>query len=128
MTVDHIGYAVKNIELAKKNMEALGYIFEQTIEDIDRNIYIAFGTLEGYRIELVSPISEGSPVDIYLSKNGPIPYHICYKSTNIEADIEKLKSNRYRVTVPLAPAIAFGNKRVVFMYSLSVGVIEIVEE
>ena len=128
MKIDHIGYAVKNIEKAKKSMEVLGYTFDETVEDRDRNIYIAFGEMNGYRVELVAPISDGSPVDMHLSKIGPTTYHICYKSTDIEADIERLQTNRFKVSIPLAPAIAFGNKRVVFMYSLSVGLIEIVEE
>lgn len=63
-----------------------------------------------------------------LSKNGPTPYHVCYKSNNIEGDIEKLQKEHYKVAIPLAPAIAFGGKRVVFLYSLSIGLIEIVEE
>ena len=128
MRIDHIGYAVKNIDQAKTTMEVLGYKFEPTVIDTDRNINIAFGELDGYKIELVSPISEGSPVDMQLSKIGPTPYHICYKSNDIEADILRLKTARFKVSTPLAPAIAFGNKRVVFMYSLSVGIIEIVEE
>jgi methylmalonyl-CoA/ethylmalonyl-CoA epimerase len=129
MRIDHIGYAVKNIDKAKKSMEALGYTFEPTIEDNDRNIFIAFGELDGYRVELVAPMGEeGTPVDMYLSKIGPTPYHICYRSSDIEADIAELQKNRFKVSIPLAPAIAFGNKRVVFMYSLSVGLIEIVED
>lgn len=128
MRIDHIGYAVKNIDKAKKSMEALGYCFEPTVEDNARNIYIAFGELDGYRVELVAPMSEGSPVDVHLFKIGPTPYHICYRSTDIEADTEKLKASRFKVSIPLAPAIAFNNKRVVFLYSLSVGLIEIVED
>lgn len=128
MKIDHIGYAVKSIDKAKKSMEALGYTFDPTVEDRDRNIFIAFGELDGYRVELVAPMGEGSPVDMYLSKIGSTPYHICYQSSNIEADIAELQKNRFKVSVPLAPAIAFDNKRVVFMYSLSVGLIEIVED
>ena len=128
MKIDHIGYAVKNIEKAKKSMEILGYTFEDTVEDIERNIYIAFGEMDGYRVELISPMSMGSPVEVYLSQIGPIPYHICYKSADIEVDIKRLQANRFKVSIPLAPAVAFKNKRVVFMYSLSIGLIEIVEE
>ncbi len=128
MRVDHIGYAVKNIDKARKSMEALGYSFEATVEDTERNVYIAFGELDGYRVELVAPISEGCPVDMFLSKIGPTPYHICYKSADIEGDIETLKKSRFKVSIPLAPAVAFNNKRVVFLYSLSVGLIEIVED
>ncbi len=128
MRIDHIGYAVKNIDKAKNSMEALGYEFEPIVEDKDRNIFIAFGELDGYRVELVAPIGGESPVDMYLSKIGPTPYHICYKSSDIENDIEKLEGSRFKVSIPLAPAVAFNNKRVVFLYSLSIGLIEIVEE
>ncbi|MBO5637290.1 MAG: VOC family protein [Acidaminococcaceae bacterium] len=69
MKVDHIGYAVKNIDKAKKSMEALGFSFEEPVIDTDRNIYIVFGEMDGYRVELVAPVSEGSPVDVLLEKN-----------------------------------------------------------
>ena len=52
MKIDHIGYAVKNIDKAKKSMKVLGYTFEGTIEDRDRNIYIAFGEMDGYRMDI----------------------------------------------------------------------------
>lgn len=130
MKVDHIGYAVENIEKAKEKLGGLGYTFEDVIEDNDRNVFLCFGELDGYRIELVAPGKDAdreSPVDAYLDKIGPTPYHICYQSENIEEDVEQLKKKRFKVSVPLAPAIAFGEKRVVFMYSLAAGLIEIVE-
>jgi len=130
MQVDHIGYAVRDIEKAQKKFEVIGYSFEPVVQDDARGIYISFGVMDGYRIELVAPISKEieSPVDGVLGKAGASPYHICYKSGQIDADIERLQKERFKVTVPLAPAVAFGGKRVVFMYSLTVGLIEIVEE
>ena len=127
MKVDHIGYAVKNIEKAKKTMELLGYTFEDVIQDPDRNIDICFRELDGYRVELIAPNQKDSPVDACLQKNGSTPYHLCYQSDCIEQDIQRLVENRFRISVPLAPAVAFGGRRVVFMYSLSIGLIEIVE-
>lgn len=96
MRIDHIGYAVKNIDKAKKSMETLGYSFEPTVEDRVRNIFIAFGEFDGYRVELVAPMSKGSPVDMYLSKIGPTPYHVCYRSSDIEADIAELQKTGLR--------------------------------
>lgn len=131
MKIDHIGYAVENIEKAKNKLKGLGYTFGAIIEDNDRNVLLCFGELDGYRIELVAPgkeVGKGSPVDEYLDKVGPTPYHLCYISENIEDDIEQLKKLRYKVSVPLTPAIAFEGKRVVFMYSLTAGLLEIVEQ
>ena len=131
MKIDHIGYAVDDIGKAIEKLSGLGYTFEDVIEDSDRNVYLCFGELDGYRIELVAPGSETereSPVDAYLDKIGPTPYHICYRTEHIEESIEQLKKQRFKISVPLAPAVAFEGKRVVFLYSLAAGLMEIVEE
>ena len=128
MRVDHIGYAVKSIDKAKKSMGALGFQFGESVEDTDRNIYIIFGEFDGYKVELVAPRGKGSPIDAHLSKVGAGPYHLCYRSDDIESDIERLKAGSFKVFVPPAPAIAFNNRRVAFLYSLSSGLIEIVED
>ena len=87
-----------------------------------------FGEMGEYRIELVAPINNGgAAVDKYLSSIGATPYHICYISKDIEEDIKLMEKSRFKVIIPLTPAVAFDNKRVVFMYSLTIGMIEIVE-
>lgn len=128
MKIDHIGYAVKKIEKAVLEFQNLGYVFEDTIQDDDRNIFIAFGMKDGYRIELIAPINkEGSPVDVCLSKNGPTPYHICYKSDSFEEDIKRLEKNGYKVVIEEMPAIALGGAKVCFLYNSQIGLVEIVE-
>ena len=127
MKIDHIGYAVSSIEKAKQTLEKLGYVFGPTIRDENRNVSLAFGKAGGASVELVAPMSAGSPVDMYLSKIGPAPYHICYACDDLETEIARLKKQHFKVTVPPAPAVAFGGKRVAFLYSLSIGLIEIVE-
>lgn len=130
MKIDHIGYAVKKMDIARETFEKLGYKFEAVIEDKDRNIYIQFGELDGYRIELVSKLDKSleSPIDGFISKIGPTPYHICYKSNDLNGELEKLGTMGFKVTVLPATAVAFGGKRVAFMMSLGLGLIEIVED
>lgn len=127
MKIDHIGYAVKDVDKAKIAMEALGFLFEPTIVDEGRNVSLAFGKLDGYRVELVAPLSEDSPVSSLLSKLGPTPYHLCYASDNLEAEVADLANKRFKVAIPPTPAVAFGGKKVVFMYSLAMGLFEIVQ-
>ena len=109
MNVDHIGYAVVN--------------------DTDRNIFISFGRLGDYRIELVSPLDPAlpSPVDGTLKKSGNTPYHICYTSSRFEDDSKELQQKRFLLTIPPAPACAFGGRRVAFLYHLQIGLLELVE-
>ncbi|MCD7998113.1 MAG: VOC family protein [Clostridiales bacterium] len=129
MKIDHIGYAVKQIDRALSSFKKLGFQFYHMIEDHDRNIKIIFGEKNNYRIELVCPLdkTKKSPVDAYLSKIGPTPYHICYQSANLEDDIENLKKQGFRVIIDPERAVAFNGKRVVFMMNPGLGLMEIVE-
>ena len=129
MKIDHIGYAVKRIDRAITAFQKLGYEFEPVIDDTDRNVKLAFGSKDGYRIELVAPLDKKleSPVDQYLSNAVGTPYHICYKSESLEAEIEELKAQGYKVVIEPRPAVAFGGRRVVFMVNIGFGLMEIVE-
>ena len=75
MRIDHIGYAVKKIDRAIKSFEMLGFAFEPVIDDMDRNVRIAFGNKENYRIELISPLdnTQSSPIDRYLVNTNGTP-------------------------------------------------------
>lgn len=129
MTIDHIGYAVRRMDRALSAFMTLGYAFGPLVEDADRNITICFGQKDGYRIELICPLDrkQESPVDIYLKNIGPVPYHICYTSECLEEDIEDLQRKGFRLVIPPAGAVAFGGRRVAFLSSLGLGLMEIVE-
>lgn len=130
MKIDHIGYAVKKMDQALESFRKLGFSFGQIIDDTDRNIRIVFGEKESYRIELVCPLNKDkeSPVDTYLSNVGATPYHICYQSENLDTKIEELQKNGFKVIIPPAEAVAFGRKKVVFMMTVGMGLLEIVEK
>ncbi len=129
MKIDHIGYAVKRIDRAITAFQKLGYEFELVIDDTDRNVKLAFGSKDGYRIELVAPLDkkQESPVDQYLSNAVGTPYHICYESENFDTEIDELVKKGYKVVIEPRPAVAFGGRRVVFMMNIGFGLMEIVE-
>lgn len=134
MKIDHVGYAVKNIDKAIAEFEKLGFKFEKTVEDNDRNLCICFGNNAAYRVELVSPMDKikPSPVDTYLSKVGPTAYHFCYKSKSFSDDIKNLEVQGFRQIVPPEYAVAFSSKEcikhVVFLMGKNSGIFVIVEE
>lgn len=130
MKIDHIGYAVKRIEKAIESFEELGFVFQPIVDDVDRNVKIAFGEKDGYRIELVCPLDKGkpSPVDPYLSNVPGMPYHICYQSGELDSEMEHMKQKSFKVVIEPKPAIAFGGSRVAFLMSLGFGLMEIVEK
>lgn len=129
MKVDHIGYAVRRIDRALSAFEKLGFAFEPVIDDTDRNIRLAFGEKDCYRIELVAPLDKKaeSPVDQYLGNSVGTPYHICYQSEELDKDVEELEKQGFKVVIEPRAAIAFGGRRVVFMTNIGFGLMEIVE-
>lgn len=126
--IDHIGYAVKDIDKAKEEFKALGFEFCAVMEDEYRSVMVCVGTLkDGTRIELLSPPADKkSPVDTYLKKIGSTPYHICYKSDDISTSVKELQENGFTLIGAVAPSIPLGGD-VCFMYSNTIGMIEVIE-
>lgn len=130
MVIDHVGYAVSDIDKAIVDMESLGFQFGDAIDDDSRNVVLAFGNNGGYTVELVCPkdTSKKSPVDLYLSKVRSGPYHICYRTDDFEGSLSMLQAQGFRVAIPPQPAVAFNGRHVVFLYSLRSGLIELLEQ
>ena len=125
--IDHVGYAVNDLNEAKERFEALGFSFSDDVIDELRDVNVSLGTNpEGFRVELLSPV-EGrkSPIDGFLRKTGPTPYHICYKTSDIDESIAALKENGF--TLMSTPAISVPLKGdVCFLYSSEIGIIELI--
>ena len=127
LKIHHIGYLVKKIEKAKKTFEALGYLVEQdTVYDDIRKVDICFLVKNGYRVELVSPVSEDSVVAGLLKKYKNAPYHICYESDSPEAAYAELTANGFAAIDTPTPAPALGGRKVVFLTSPLIGMVELI--
>lgn len=126
--VDHIGYAVTNMDLAKEYFMALGFEFTENKEDELRNVNVSVGSMGRYdiKIELLSPIAgRKSPVDGYLQKLGSTPYHICYQVDDIDVSVEKLQNIGFTLLGFTAPSVPLGGD-VVFLYSPEIGIVELI--
>lgn len=127
LKVHHIGYLVKRIEKAKQTFETLGYRTEQDIvRDNIRKVDICFLVKDGYRIELVSPVSEDSVVYGLLKKYKNCPYHICYETADYDSDYEALRSEGFLPIDTPTSAPALSGKDVVFMNHAALGMIELI--
>ncbi|MDR1740324.1 MAG: VOC family protein [Synergistaceae bacterium] len=130
MGIEHVGYAVRDLEAAAAQFALLG--FERSgaaVEDTGRGVRILFmHGREGGEIELIAPL-EGrpSPVGQWLSKNGPSPYHVCCSAPDIERAVEELRGRGFVVVERPSPAAAMGGRRVAFLYGRDVGLVELAE-
>lgn len=126
LKIHHIGYLVKKIEKAIKSFEALGYLVEQdTVYDDIRKVDICFLVKDGYRVELVSPVSGDSVVSGLLKKYKNTAYHICYEADDPEAAYAELTANGFAAIDTPTPAPALGGSKVVFLTSPVMGMVEL---
>ncbi len=125
--VDHIGYAVKDLVSAREFFKALGFDFSVEEEDLLRSVNVCVASdLRGSRIELLAPAKEKSPIDSYLKKIGPTPYHICYETDNMDDSISELTKigftllSKPEISVPLKGSVCF-------LYEAEIGLIELIK-
>ncbi len=128
MNINHIGYLVTDLDAARQSFCDLGFTPEGTVcHDESRHVYLLFMVNGGYRIELVCPDEQCTLFSSQMLKRAPTPYHICYECTKLEEAIEHLSGYDFMLIRPPAPAPAFGNRRVAFMYNDTTGQIELLE-
>lgn len=129
LKVHHVGYLVKNLEKAILKFQSLGYEIQGSCShDTYRCVDICFLIKDSYVVELVSPYDSNSVVSSLIKQYKNAPYHICYSTDNIENTCAELKKEGYVIMQQSMPAPAIDNKRVVFLMSHVVGIIELVEE
>lgn len=135
MKIHHIGYAVEDMESAIETFQKLGYKVKNTTLDDKRKVNITFVEMDivgggSGLVELIASSNLGSPVDKFLQKNGPSPYHICYEVDSIEETSKLLRQDGWITIekVNIAPAIEVGGQAwVAFLYNKNAGIIELLE-
>lgn len=129
LKIHHIGYLVKKLDRAKHTFEALGYRVEQdTVYDDIRKVDICFLIKDGYRVELVSPVSPDSVVAGLIKKYKNAPYHICYETADFEKDLAELTADGFLAIDTPTPAPAMNGRRVMFLTSAAAGMIELITD
>ena len=82
--------------------------------------------LGGVTVELLSPLNdEKSPVDGYLKKVGAVPYHICYKVSDMDDALKNLRDIGFTQISLTAYSIPLDGE-VCFLYSPDIGIIELI--
>lgn len=128
LKMDHIGYAVRDIEKSAALYVSAGWNLSPIYEELVQHAKIAFLTKPGMNtIELVSPLVGDSPVDNILRKQGVAPYHICYVVEDIMQAVEDLYEEGFKPLFMPVESNAMDNRKICYLYHLDVGYIELVE-
>lgn len=77
-------------------------------------------------VELVEPDGDASPVTAFLRRGGGL-HHLCYEVDSLEAQIERGRAARMTLVSAPQPAVAFGGRRICWMFSAQRLLIEYLE-
>ncbi len=132
MKLSHIGIIVKDIEEGIRNHEALfGYKqLGPIVDDHAQKVRVVLlGPSENapVKIELISPLTEDSPVSDLLRKRQAL-YHLCYSVPNIEEAKSKARKSGATVISKPVEAPLFDNRKICFLFTKDHYVVELVED
>ena len=117
--LDHIAIAVPDLQGAiKRFLEDFGLPFEGTEDVESAQTSTAFFPLPPTHIELVHPLRGGGPIAKYLEKKGGGIHHLCFRSDDIDADVERLRAKGYQFLSD-APGPGAHGCRVIFIHPKS---------
>ena len=117
--IDHLGFAVRSIEEARKFYEeVLGLVCEREETVESQKVRTAFYSVGDIHIELLEPTSDDSPIAKFLEKNGEGFHHIAYRTDDIIGQLETAKQKGCRL-IHEEPIDGAGGKQVAFMHPKS---------
>ncbi len=117
--LDHIAIAVPDLQKAiERFAEDFGLNLKGQEDVPEAKTSAAFLDVEKTSIELIHPLNGEGPVQKYLEKKGGGIHHLCFRSDDIEADVERLKAKGYQFLSD-APTPGAHNCKVIFIHPKS---------
>jgi len=120
-SLDHIAIAVSDLpEAIRRLSEDFGIPCSGQEDVAQAQTSTAFFPLPPTSIELVHPLAGGGPIGKFLEQRGGKGglHHICFRSDNIEEDVERLRARGYEFLSEKPGPGAHGSK-VIFIHPRS---------
>ena len=114
--IEHIGIAVKDLDAANKIYKAvLGaeHFKTETVES--EGVSTSFFKIGESKIELLAATNPDSPISKFIEKRGEGIHHMAFYVDDINAEIERLKGEGFRL-LNEHPKPGADNKLVAFMH------------
>ncbi len=131
----HIGVAVRDIAAALPHYESIFglRLTDGPYDDPIQKVRVAFLKRDPGApnaadpcIELVEPLSPDAPVNRYLAKDAGA-YHLCYEVAALEETISTMRTQGCLLIAPPAPAVAFGGRRIAWLFTPTRQLVELLE-
>jgi methylmalonyl-CoA/ethylmalonyl-CoA epimerase len=116
--LNHVAIAVRDLEAASRvYRDMLGASLSAPLPQPEHGVTVVFITLPNTKIELLEPLSDGSPIASFLERSpeGGI-HHVCYEVDDIRAARDRLVAAGARVLGGGEPKIGAHGKPVLFLH------------
>jgi LAO/AO transport system kinase len=120
MALDHLGIAVKSIDVARRFYESLGMTvgFEEVVEH--EQVRVAMMPVGESRIELLEATAEESVIGRFVAKRGEGLHHVAIRVDGVEAMFRRLKEQGVRLASDEV-RVGAGGHRYFFVHPASTG-------
>ena len=114
--IDHIGIAVKDIDVSNALFEKLFGVSPYKFEEVEsEGVMTSFFKTDANKIELLAATNQESSIAKFLEKKGEGIHHIAFEVTNINDEVQRLKAEGF-VVLNEVPKRGADNKWVVFLH------------
>ena len=127
----HVGYIVPSIsDIVENFAESIGGSWDGTvIHDPLQKVRVSFirsRIPSDPLIELVEPASSESPISNFLEGGGGL-HHVCYQVDSLDEQIKLSRRCKSFIVKAPVPAVAFGGRRIAWVYTKSRLLVEYLE-
>jgi len=117
----HLGFVVSSISNSVQSFVDIlrSEWDEQVFHDLNQRVRVTFlkSRQAGDPLwELIEPADEQSPVHSFAAKGGGL-HHVCYVVDNLEQALANARSMGALITRQPMPAVAFGGRRIAWIYT-----------
>ena len=119
--IEHIGIAVKNLELSNRLYAKLLGTKHYKTEFVDsESVKTSFFKVGENKIELLQATKPESAITKFINKKGEGVHHIAFEVENIEAEIKRLINEGFEF-IDNTPKLGADNKIIAFLHPKSSG-------
>ena len=130
-TLHHVGFVVASISAVAPQFAAMldsdwdGEIIADPLQD-SRVSFLRSKIASNPLFELVEPLGNESPVRKFLERGGGM-HHLCFQVADLEEQLRMSREKGALVTRQPAPAVAFGGRRIAWVFTKTKLLIEFLE-
>ena len=133
MIIDHICFAVKNLEEAIAYWEEVyGYRqMTEVVENTRQRVKVCFMTKDGSAtVKLIEPVEGNQSLRNFVNRGGGF-HHVCFRCESISETMTDLTAKGLLTLVPPQPGEAFNNHDIAFLlgrYGMNIELIDTEEK